>query len=61
LIFTKDAGPWTKRQWETTPARLDPASQRISGSLPSGNEVYYFNLIDERDLVVSTEHVETEN
>lgn len=26
--------------------------------LPEGTRVYYFNLTDERGLVVSTEHVE---
>lgn len=56
LNYTKDVGRWQDRKWESTPADL--ASGRISASLPEGTRVYYFNLFDERDCVVSTEHVE---
>jgi len=58
LNFTKDAGPWTKRMWETQPAELDSEHHVVSADLPDGVTVYYLNLIDARGLVVSTEHVE---
>lgn len=58
LNFTKDTGPWQKREWQTVPATVDGAASRVSAEVPVGATVYYFNLIDERGLVVSTEHVE---
>jgi dienelactone hydrolase len=56
LEFTKDAGKWQKRTWETVPATIEGG--RASASIPDGAKVFYLNLIDERGLVVSTEHVE---
>jgi dienelactone hydrolase len=58
LCYTLDAGPWRSRRWQVKPARLDPKSRRISAMLPKGTTVYYLNLIDDRGLVVSAEHVE---
>ena len=40
------------------PAELDAAAGTASGVLPDGTTVYYFNLIDRRGLVASTEHYE---
>lgn len=56
LEFTKDGGKWQKRMWETAPAAVD--GTRVTASVPEGATVYYLNLIDARNLVVSTEHVE---
>jgi dienelactone hydrolase len=56
LCFTKDIGPWQKRNWETLPATL--TGSRVSAELPDGVTVYYLNLFDEREAVVSTEHEE---
>lgn len=56
LCFTRDIGPWQKRNWETLPATL--TGSRVSAELPEGVTVYYFNLFDEREAVVSTEHEE---
>ncbi|MBI3857314.1 MAG: acetylxylan esterase [Planctomycetes bacterium] len=56
LTFTKDAGKWQARKWETQPARIE--KDRVSAALPEGVKVFYLNLFDDRDLVVSTEHVE---
>ncbi len=56
LNFTKDAGRWQDRKWEAVPARQ--AEGRVTASLPAGTRVYYFNLFDERDCLVSTEHEE---
>ncbi|NLY01755.1 MAG: prolyl oligopeptidase family serine peptidase [Rhodopirellula sp.] len=56
LTYTCDTGKWQDRQWQTMPAEVDAKAQRVIGQLPAGVTVYYFNLIDDRDLVVSTEH-----
>ena len=72
LNFTRDAGEgvhfrhvrvantrtWTKRTWETIPADLDTAQNKVTAVIPAGATVCYLNLIDEKGLVVSTEHVE---
>jgi dienelactone hydrolase len=58
LNFTKDAGPWTERKWETVPAQLDEAHHQASAELPAGTRVYYLSLIDEHGLIVSSEHNE---
>ena len=57
LNFTKDKGAWQERKWESLPATLTSAD-RASAALPQGTTVYYFNLFDERECVVSTEHEE---
>jgi hypothetical protein len=49
---------WAKRTWETIPADLDTALHKVTAALPVGATVCYLNLIDEKGLVVSTEHVE---
>ena len=56
LNYTKDTGRWQDRKWETTPARL--TADRLSAVLPEGTRVYYFNLFDDRNCAVSTEHEE---
>ena len=56
LNFTKDIGRWQDRKWESLPAQQTDG--RITARLPAGTRVYYFNLFDERDCVVSTEHEE---
>ena len=54
LNITRDTGRWQDRRWEALPATL--ADGRMSAPLPENTRVYYFNLFDERDCVVSTEH-----
>jgi dienelactone hydrolase len=56
LNFTRDAGAWQQRKWETLPAQLDASRRQASAQLPQGVKVYYLNLIDQRNLVVSSEH-----
>ncbi len=58
LVFTCETGKWQQRKWETTPADLDRAHSRVTARLPQGVKVYLFNLIDERGLLVSSEHEE---
>jgi hypothetical protein len=54
LNITRDTGRWQDRQWESLPAHL--ADGKVSARLPEGARVYYFNLFDDRECVVSTEH-----
>ncbi len=56
LNYTKDTGKWQDREWTAIEAHVEPG--KVTATLPEGTTVYYLNLIDERDLVVSTEHVE---
>jgi dienelactone hydrolase len=56
LNYTCQTGKWQDRKWETAPAAIDPAGAKATATLPSGVTVYYLNLIDDRNLVVSTEH-----
>lgn len=58
LAFTRDTGKWQDRKWETIPAKIDTNSRRVAASIPESARVYYLNLIDERGLIVSTEHHE---
>lgn len=57
LNYTKDKGAWQERKWESLPATIEGGS-RVTASLPADTTVYYFNLVDERNCVVSTEHEE---
>lgn len=56
LTFTKATGPWKDRFWEAVPATID--NGKLTATLPDGVTVYYLNLFDKRNCVVSTEHVE---
>lgn len=58
LAFTLDLGKWSDRKWETQPAEIDRTSHRIRAEVPAAAKVYYLNLYDDRDCVVSTKHVE---
>ncbi len=58
LVYTTDTGKWQDRNWRTAPAELDAAAGTATAVLPEGVTVFYFNLIDNRDIVVSSEHEE---
>jgi dienelactone hydrolase len=58
ICFTRDTGRWQDRAWETVPAEIDLRRRRASGKIPEGARVWYLNLVDDRGLVVSTEHEE---
>ncbi|MDH7571719.1 MAG: acetylxylan esterase, partial [Armatimonadota bacterium] len=58
LNVTKDTGRWQDRQWEALPATVE--GNRVAAVLPGDATVYYLNLVDQRNLVVSTEHVEAD-
>jgi len=56
LNFTKGRGKWPVRRWETRPADLDAKAGRASAVVPVCATAWYFNLVDDRGLLVSTEH-----
>ena len=58
LNYTSQTGKWQQRKWETAAAQIDAAAHKVTARLPDGVKVYYLNLIDQRKLVVSTEHEE---
>lgn len=56
LNYTMDSGRWQDRKWETVPARLETGAGRATAGIPQGATAWFFNLIDDRGLVVSSEH-----
>jgi hypothetical protein len=60
LNYTTDGGDWQKRLWKTTDAAMNAETARVEATLPQDTKVYYFNLIDEAGLVISSEHIELE-
>jgi dienelactone hydrolase len=61
LNYTRDQGSWPDRKWEQIPASIDVAAGRVSAAIPEGAAVYYLNLFDDRQCVVSTMHAERES
>ncbi|MDX1930740.1 MAG: prolyl oligopeptidase family serine peptidase [Pirellulaceae bacterium] len=53
LCFTRDTGKWQDRKWESIPAELNTVAATAHADLPEGVTVWYFNLFDERDCVIS--------
>lgn len=58
LSFTRDTGRWQDRKWEQVPAEIDAAAKGVVAKIPADAKVFYINLFDQRDCVISTEHVE---
>ena len=56
LLFTRDAGRWPDRKWESQGAQHDTAKRRVSATVPDGATAWYFTLTDFRGLIVSSEH-----
>jgi hypothetical protein len=56
LNYTRDTGNWKDRLWESSPAVIKRG--KITATLPPAARVYYLNLFDNSDCVVSTEHEE---
>jgi glycine cleavage system protein P-like pyridoxal-binding family len=60
LLYTKKTGDWEKRTWYSKAATFtsDNGQVRVDAELPAGTAVYYLNIQDNRNCIVSTEHVE---
>ena len=54
LNYTTDRGEWKDRNWTTAPAESQ-GQHKSRAMLPPGVTAYYFNLTDERGLVVSSD------
>jgi dienelactone hydrolase len=53
--YTTDDGPWQKRTWHTRTVVVNGKEHRVSALIPSDAKAWYFNLMDDRGLVVSSE------
>ncbi len=46
------------REWDTLSAEIDASTSKVIARVPANATVFYLNLFDDRDCVVSTEYVE---
>ena len=59
LNYTRSNDPaWTKREWIIAPAQIDIGKSRAFAAVPRDATAYYFNIYDDRGLLVSTEYVD---
>ncbi|MFN6094387.1 MAG: alpha/beta hydrolase family protein [Verrucomicrobiota bacterium] len=58
FCYTTETGVWVNRQWQTLLAELDAVGGNVSADLPAATTVCYLNIIDSKDRVMSSEHVE---
>ena len=58
LVYTQDTGEWVKRDWKTASAQLELERHRAEIELPAETAVYFFNVLDGRGLLISSEHVD---
>jgi dienelactone hydrolase len=56
LNYTTNSGCWTKRKWESKAAKLNSKKNKYSSQLPNNWTAYYFNIYDNRNCLVSSEH-----
>ena len=56
LHYTTDAGPWQKREWKATAAKL--GGDTVSAQLPAEATAWYLAVRDTRDLTISSNHLE---
>jgi hypothetical protein len=55
LNYTLDSNSWNKRVWSAVSAQLDPAKHTARVTIPKGVTAFYFDLIDQRNLIVSSD------
>ena len=56
LNYTKDTTPWPERKWESVAANIE--GEKVWIKIPDGTNACYLNLIDSRNLLVSSEYVQ---
>ncbi|MDA7510525.1 hypothetical protein N8612_02505 [Verrucomicrobia bacterium] len=56
LLYTRDEGLWPKRKRGASPAMM--SGSKLSATVPDGASVVFFNLYDERDLMISSEFIQ---
>jgi dienelactone hydrolase len=54
LNYTLDSTEWSKRLWAEAPAELDTARHIVKATLPVGVTAFYIDVIDGRNLIVSS-------
>jgi dienelactone hydrolase len=55
LNFTTDDGEWSKRNWQSQPARLLPSEKQAQVAVPERATAYYLNMVDTQDRLVSSD------
>jgi dienelactone hydrolase len=60
LNYTTDSGQWHKRNWKALVIKQVSGRNMFRAQIPADTTAYYFNLFDERGLLVSSPHVERE-
>lgn len=58
LCYTKASGRWQDREWLSAPAEVNVQAGWATARVPEDATVFYINLFDERECVVSSEHIE---
>ncbi len=53
FLWTRDAGKWSERQWQSQIARME--NNRVCAPLPNDITACFFNFIDQRGLLTSSE------
>jgi len=56
LVFTRQGGVWQNRQWEARRALTNAGKQRVQAEVPVDAVAYFFQLTDDRGLMVSSPH-----
>jgi cephalosporin-C deacetylase-like acetyl esterase len=54
LNYTLDSTQWNKRLWSEAPAELNAAKHTVKATLPAGVTAFYIDVIDQRNLIVSS-------
>ncbi len=54
LVHADDVTDWVQAPWSSSEATLHPLGDRAEASLPARCRAYFFNLTDERGLLVSS-------
>ena len=55
LLYTTQSGKWQDREWKSIPADIVENTRRVTARLPEQTTAYFFNIIDQRKLIVSSE------
>ena len=58
LNYTLDQGRWPERKWSSVVVKTEREAQKVTTRLPVGTRLYYINLFDVRNCVVSSPHEE---
>jgi poly(3-hydroxybutyrate) depolymerase len=56
--YTAEKGAWQDRKWEAVEVQINAAEKTVVCDIPATATVFYLNLFDNRQCVVSTEHFE---